>query len=111
MQTSLWLFLALSSVFVAGHHFQETPQQSLNRYVDFLNQSVTEVASRFQQIRAYQANIGSYIPNKNFPIALSPSGLLEEYPSLAAYVARGEARPAHVKAMADHMAVFEQEAA
>ncbi|SFD68466.1 VWA domain-containing protein [Spirosoma endophyticum] len=79
MQTSLWLFLALSSVFVAGHQFQETPQQSLNRYVDFLNQSVTEVASRFQQIRAYHANIGSYIPNKNFPIALSPSGLLEEY--------------------------------
>ncbi|GAB4031574.1 VWA domain-containing protein [Spirosoma jeollabukense] len=79
MQTSIWLFLALSSIFVAGRQFRETPQQSLNRYVDFLNQSVTEVTSRFQQIRAYQANIGSYIPNTNFPIALSPSGLLEEY--------------------------------
>jgi glutathione S-transferase len=33
--------------------------------------------------------------------------VLADHPNLAAYVARGEARPAHVKAMADHMAVFE----
>lgn len=31
---------------------------------------------------------------------------LDDFPRLAAYVARGEARPAHVKAMADHMAVY-----
>lgn len=33
---------------------------------------------------------------------------LDPLPGLAAYVARGEARPAHVKAMADHLAVFDQ---
>jgi glutathione S-transferase len=33
---------------------------------------------------------------------------LDPLPRLAAYVARGEARPAHVKAMADHLAVFDQ---
>ncbi|MEO6580213.1 MAG: glutathione S-transferase family protein, partial [Sphingomicrobium sp.] len=38
--------------------------------------------------------------------ALHDSGLLDEFPALAAYVARGEARPAYVKAMADHLATF-----
>ncbi|MEG3123858.1 glutathione S-transferase family protein [Sphingomonas sp. GB1N7] len=37
---------------------------------------------------------------------LHDSGLLKEFPNLAAYVARGEARPAYVKAMADHLATF-----
>lgn len=42
---------------------------------------------------------------------LRNTDLLTAFPRLAAYVARGEARPAHVKAMADHLAVFEEEAA
>ena len=37
---------------------------------------------------------------------LKPSGLLDEYPSLAAYVARGEARPAFQRAFAAQLAVF-----
>ncbi|MBT2144973.1 MULTISPECIES: glutathione S-transferase family protein [unclassified Rhodanobacter] len=37
---------------------------------------------------------------------LKPSGLLDEYPSLAAYVARGEARPAYKRAFAAQLAVF-----
>jgi glutathione S-transferase len=37
---------------------------------------------------------------------LHDSGLLKEYPNLAAYVARGEARPAFQKALADHLATF-----
>lgn len=37
---------------------------------------------------------------------LGGSGLLEEYPSLAAYVARAEARPAYQRAFADQLAVF-----
>jgi glutathione S-transferase len=32
---------------------------------------------------------------------------LAEFPRLAAYIARGESRPAHRKAMADHMATFD----
>ena len=38
---------------------------------------------------------------------LHDSGLLVEYPNIAAYVARGEARPAYRKAMADHLATFD----
>jgi len=37
---------------------------------------------------------------------LNASGLLEAYPNLAAYVARGEARPAFKRAFADQLAVF-----
>ena len=38
--------------------------------------------------------------------ALRNTGILDELPGLAAYVARGEARPAFKRALADHMAVF-----
>jgi glutathione S-transferase len=34
------------------------------------------------------------------------SGILDEYPSLRAYIARGEARPAYQRAFADQLAVF-----
>ena len=37
---------------------------------------------------------------------LKPSGILGEYPTLAAYVARGEARPAYKRAFAAQLAVY-----
>ena len=37
---------------------------------------------------------------------LRRKGVLDTHPNLAAYVARGEARPAFQKAMADHLAIF-----
>ena len=40
-------------------------------------------------------------------LRLRPSGLLDEFPSLAAYVARGEARPAYQRAYAAQKADFE----
>jgi len=36
---------------------------------------------------------------------LKPSGILDEYPKLAAYVARGEARPAYKRAFEAQLAV------
>ena len=39
-------------------------------------------------------------------LRLKPSGMLNDYPSLAAYVARGEARPAFKRAFAAQLAVF-----
>lgn len=39
-------------------------------------------------------------------LRLKPSGMLNEYPNLAAYVARGEARPAYQRAFAAQLAVF-----
>jgi glutathione S-transferase len=37
-------------------------------------------------------------------LRVRPSGLLDEFPDLAAYVARGEARPAYERAFADQLA-------
>jgi glutathione S-transferase len=37
---------------------------------------------------------------------LNGSGILEEYPNLSAYVARGESRPAYKRAFDDQLAVF-----
>jgi glutathione S-transferase len=39
-------------------------------------------------------------------LRLRPSGILGEYPNLAAYVARGEARPAYKRAFAAQLAVY-----
>lgn len=41
---------------------------------------------------------------------LRGTGVLDDWPTLAAYVERGEARPAHRKAMADHLAVYAETA-
>ena len=40
---------------------------------------------------------------------LRGTGVLDAYPALSAYVSRGEDRPAHRKAMADHLADLETE--
>ena len=37
---------------------------------------------------------------------LDGTGILEKYPNLSAYVARGEARPAYKRAFDDQLAVF-----
>lgn len=39
-------------------------------------------------------------------LRLKPSGLLDEFPKLASYAARGEARPAYQRAFAAQLAVF-----
>ena len=39
-------------------------------------------------------------------LRVKPSGLLDEFPNLSAYVARGEARPAYKRAFAAQLAVF-----
>jgi glutathione S-transferase len=43
--------------------------------------------------------------------ALRGTPELADFPRVAAYIARGESRPAHRKAMADHMATFDAPAA
>lgn len=42
---------------------------------------------------------------------LDGSGLVEKYPNVSAYVARGEARPAYKRAFADQLAIFTANAA
>jgi glutathione S-transferase len=42
-------------------------------------------------------------------LRMRPSGILDEFPNLAAYVARGEARPAYKRAFEAQLAVFTSE--
>ncbi|GAB3998360.1 hypothetical protein GCM10028807_45840 [Spirosoma daeguense] len=76
MQTFLCLFLVFSAFFAAGKSLSETPQQALNHYVAFLNQSVDEVANRLPPVQSYYETIHSH---SSFTRQLSPSGTLEEY--------------------------------
>jgi Ca-activated chloride channel family protein len=71
--------LILSATFTAGHSVQNTPQQSLNEYVAFLNQSVDEVMNRFQLIQTYYADVKQYRNNPRQSLRLPSSGPLEEY--------------------------------
>ncbi|UFH53670.1 VWA domain-containing protein [Spirosoma sp. KNUC1025] len=79
MQTYLFLVLFMSGYFTTGRALSETPQQALNQYVSFLNQSVDEVTVRLQQIQTYYADMGSYQQSSRAPLRLSPSGTLEVY--------------------------------
>jgi glutathione S-transferase len=42
-------------------------------------------------------------------LRLKSSGILDEFPNLAAYLARGEARPAYKRAFAAQLAVYSGE--
>ncbi|GAB4025009.1 VWA domain-containing protein [Spirosoma gilvum] len=79
MQTYLCLFLIFSAAFASGQALRETPQQALNQYVAFLNQSVDEVTDRFQRIQGYHASMVANQSHTQFFPRMSPSGILEEY--------------------------------
>ncbi|MVM34905.1 VWA domain-containing protein [Spirosoma sp. HMF4905] len=79
MHTPLFLLLLFAAFFATGQSLRETPQQALNQYVAFLNQSVDEVSDRLQRIQAYYADMGTYQSRGRSLLRLSPSGTLEEY--------------------------------
>ena len=79
MQLFFCLFLVFSAVFVTGQSLRETPQQALNQYVAFLNQSTDEVASRSQQIQTYYTSINTHQSHAGIFPQLPSSRLLEEY--------------------------------
>ena len=79
MPTLLCCLLMISSMFVTARSLPETPQQSLNQYVAFLNQSVDEVTNRFQMLQNYQADVTRYRKKPDFLLRLPSSGPLEEY--------------------------------
>ncbi|MBO0948032.1 VWA domain-containing protein [Fibrella sp. HMF5405] len=72
------LLFLLVSAFGTASAQQETPQQSLNQYVAFLNQSVEAVTRRFQMLQTYQADVARYREKPDL-IRLPSSGPLEEF--------------------------------
>ncbi|WP_338874856.1 VWA domain-containing protein [Spirosoma sp. SC4-14] len=71
--------LILSGVYASAYTTQNTPQQSLNAYVAFLNHSVDEVMTRFHQIQTYYADAEYYRKNPNNHLRLASSGPLDEF--------------------------------
>lgn len=76
---ALLLCLLFSATFATAYAQSETPQQSLNQYVAFINQSVEVLTSRFQLVRAYQADVKRYRRNPDFGLSLPSSGPLVEF--------------------------------
>lgn len=79
MQMFLCCLLMASSALAAARSLRETPQQSLNQYVAFMNQSVDEMTGRFQRLQAYYADTRLYQQKTDFLLRLPSSGPLEEY--------------------------------
>ncbi len=71
--------LMFSSMVATAYSPIETPQQSLNQYVAFLNQSVEVLTNRFQMLRAYQADVNQYRKRPDFALNLPSSGPLADY--------------------------------
>lgn len=79
MQILLCCLLVLFSGTVAAQPPPETPQQSLNQYVAFLNQSVDEVTHRFRMLQTYQAGVKQYRETPGSGLGLPSSGPLPDY--------------------------------
>ncbi len=79
MRLLLCCLLILSTAFATAFPVPETPQQSLNQYVAFLNQSVDVAIDRFKMLQTYQADVKRYQEKSDFGLRLPSSGPLEEY--------------------------------
>ena len=75
---SLCLLLIVST-FATVYAQPETPSQSLNQYVTFLNKSVEVQTRRFQMVQTYQDNVTQYRDKHGSALSLPSSGPLETY--------------------------------
>ncbi|HEX9958482.1 MAG TPA: VWA domain-containing protein [Fibrella sp.] len=79
MQLTLCFLLIFASGYSIAQARQETPQQSLNQYVAFLNQAVDVLTGRFKMLQSYQADIQQYRKKPDTQLRLPSSGPLEEF--------------------------------
>ena len=76
---SVFCLLLFFSTFAVAYSPPESPQQSLNQYVAFLNKSVDVLTRRFQMVQAYQADVNRYRQKPDFELTLPSSGPLADY--------------------------------
>ena len=121
MQALQWLVAALTSIepFVMALAINDIFEADREWSASRRAKVVADLASRLEDL---QDALGDreWLDGTTFTVGdlmmisvlggLRGTGVLDGFPALAAYVARGEARPAHVKAMADHLATFEKPA-
>ncbi|WFN87500.1 glutathione S-transferase family protein [Agrobacterium pusense] len=112
----MWMFAALSTVeppivehFVAG--FVERDKSWHCERLEIVDERIRKRLSELsQRLGEGEWLDGAFSAGDLLMISvlqrIKSSGILDEYANLAAYVARGEARPAYRRAFADQLAVF-----
>jgi len=111
-----WLFAAVSTVEpvivereATGHAERNESwyEQRLPLLTDRIRRRLTELSDRLGDADWLDGDFSvGDLQMVSVLLRLKSSGLLEEFPSLAAYVARGEARPAYQRAFEAQRAVF-----
>jgi len=112
----MWMFAALNTVeppileFVNARILESDKPWNVERLplvVDRVRQRLRQLSTRLGSADWLDGafSVGDLMM-VSVLLRLNPSGLLSEFPNLAAYVARGEARPAYRRAFADQLAVF-----
>jgi Ca-activated chloride channel family protein len=79
MKARLLLIFLLFVHALAAHAQTETPRQSLNHYMVFLNRSTAELTNRFEMLRGYQEASDQYRKRPGQGLRLPSSGPLEEF--------------------------------
>ncbi|WP_333898605.1 glutathione S-transferase family protein [Agrobacterium pusense] len=112
----MWMFAALSTVeppivehFVAG--FVERDKSWHCERLEIVDERIRKrLGELSQRLGEGEWLDGAFSAGDLLMISvlqrIKSSGILDEYANLAAYVARGEARPAYRRAFADQLAVF-----
>ncbi|QKJ90823.1 glutathione S-transferase family protein [Agrobacterium pusense] len=112
----MWMFAALSTVeppivehFVAG--FVESDKSWHCERLEIVDERIRKrLGELSQRLGEGEWLDGAFSAGDLLMISvlqrIRSSGILDEYANLAAYVARGEARPAYRRAFADQLAVF-----
>lgn len=117
MQALQWLAAALNSVepyvmaLAINDVFEAEREWSAARH----SKVIDDLGGRLADLQAALGD-GPWLDGNTFTVGdlmmvsvlggLRGTGVLDGFPALSAYVARGEDRPAHRKAMADHLATF-----
>lgn len=112
-----WMFAAVSTMEppVVEHGMMKIMESREPWFEPRMAQLEPRVRARLGQLSAYLGEadwlVGDFSAADLLMISvllrLRSSNLVDEYPNLAAYVARGEARPAYRRAFAAQLAVFE----
>jgi glutathione S-transferase len=110
-----WMFAAVNTVeppileLVTARIFEgDRPwaEQRLPLVKDRVRERMTQLAARLGDADWLDGDFSAGdLMMVSVLLRLRPSGLLDEFPTLAAYVARGEARPAYQRAFAAQLAV------
>jgi glutathione S-transferase len=111
-----WMFAALSTVEppIVERSMAMIVERDKSWYADRMPMLEDRVRARLDELAAHLGN-REWLDGA-FSIAdllmvhvlrrLDGTGVLEKYPTLSAYIARGEARPAYQRAFADQLEVF-----